>query len=62
VQITASDSCLIGQEHIMTTTLVWTGVALWIGFCVFVVFGPTAGPVRIPARSTRFIGHNRYRA
>jgi hypothetical protein len=32
----------------MTTTLVWTGVALWIGFCAFVVFG--------------IIGRDRYRA
>jgi len=44
----------------MTTTLVWTGVALWIGFCAFVVFGPSAGPVRVPARSIRMIGRNRY--
>jgi hypothetical protein len=35
----------------MTTTLVWTGVALWLGFSAFVVFGPTAGPVPVPARS-----------
>jgi hypothetical protein len=46
----------------MTTTLVWTGVALWIGFCAFVVFGPSAGPVKVTARSTRIIRHNRYRA
>jgi hypothetical protein len=46
----------------MTTTLVWTGVALWIGFCAFVVFGPSAGRVRAPARSTRIIGRDRYRA
>lgn len=39
----------------MTTTLVWTGVALWVGFCTFVVFGPSAGPVQVPARSTRHI-------
>ncbi|MBR0846989.1 hypothetical protein JQ543_04450 [Bradyrhizobium diazoefficiens] len=37
----------------MTTTLVWTGVALWLGFSAFVVFGPSAGPVEIPAESTR---------
>ncbi|WP_275970748.1 hypothetical protein [Bradyrhizobium sp. NBAIM32] len=36
----------------MTTTLVWTGVALWIGFSAFVVFGPSAGPAR-PARNIR---------
>ncbi|WP_280970022.1 MULTISPECIES: hypothetical protein [unclassified Bradyrhizobium] len=36
----------------MTTTLVWTGVALWLGFSAFVVFGPSAGPVKA-ARSIR---------
>jgi hypothetical protein len=46
----------------MTTTLVWTGVALWIGFSAFVVFGPSAGPVKVAARSTRIIGRDRYRA
>ncbi|WP_409188134.1 hypothetical protein [Bradyrhizobium sp. RDM4] len=35
----------------MTTTLVWTGVALWLGFSAFVVFGPSAGPVKVAARS-----------
>ena len=44
----------------MTTTLVWTGVALWIGFCAFVVFGPSDGPVKVQARSTRMIGRNRF--
>ncbi|WP_298878441.1 hypothetical protein [uncultured Bradyrhizobium sp.] len=43
----------------MTTTLVWTGVALWIGFCAFVVFGPSAGPVQVPARSARHIRRQR---
>lgn len=43
----------------MTTTLVWTGVALWIGFSAFVVFGPSAGPEKVPARSTRIIRRNR---
>ncbi len=42
----------------MTTTLVWTGVALWIGFSAFVVFGPSAGPSEAPARN-RIIGRNR---
>ncbi|WP_202633161.1 hypothetical protein [Bradyrhizobium sp. LCT2] len=37
----------------MTTTLVWTGVALWIGFSAFVVFGPTVGPEKVAARSAR---------
>lgn len=37
----------------MTTTLVWTGVALWIGFGAFVVFGPSAGPEKVPTHSTR---------
>jgi hypothetical protein len=37
----------------MTTTLVWTGVALWLGFSAFVVFGPSTGPVQVPARSLR---------
>ncbi|MET4216393.1 hypothetical protein ACVWZZ_000772 [Bradyrhizobium sp. LM6.10] len=37
----------------MTTTLVWTGVALWLGFSAFVVFGPSAGPVQVPACSLR---------
>lgn len=46
----------------MTTTLVWTGVALWIVFCAFVVFGPSAGPVEAPARSARNIRRGRYRA
>ena len=38
----------------MTTTLVWTGVALWIGLCAFVVFGPSAGPLQVPVRSARY--------
>jgi hypothetical protein len=46
----------------MTTTLVWTGVALWIGFSAFVVFGPSAGPVKVTARSARIIRRDRYRA
>ncbi|MBR1169983.1 MULTISPECIES: hypothetical protein [Bradyrhizobium] len=45
----------------MTTTLVWTGVALWIGFSAFVVFGPSAGPVEAPARSARNIRRARDR-
>ncbi|WP_256569941.1 hypothetical protein [Bradyrhizobium sp. CCGB12] len=43
----------------MTTTLVWTGVALWLGFSAFVVFGPSAGPVQVPARPVRSIRRNR---
>ncbi|WBL76175.1 hypothetical protein I3J27_24490 [Bradyrhizobium xenonodulans] len=46
----------------MTTTLVWTGVALWLGFCAFVVFGPSAGPVKVPARSARVVRRDWYRA
>ena len=46
----------------MTTTLVWTGVALWLGFSAFVVFGPSVGPVKVSARPTRIIGRDRYRA
>jgi len=45
----------------MTTTLVWTGVALWIGFSAFVVFGPSAGPVEAPVRSARNIRRARDR-
>jgi len=37
----------------MTTTLVWTGVALWLGFSGFVVFGPSVGPEKVAARSAR---------
>ncbi|MCP3477370.1 hypothetical protein NLM33_45245 [Bradyrhizobium sp. CCGUVB1N3] len=47
----------------MTTTLVWTGVALWLGLnaavaarCVYV-----ARPVKVVARSARIIHLNRYR-
>lgn len=43
----------------MTTTLVWTGVALWLCFSAFVVFGPSAGPVKVPARSIRIAHRNR---
>ncbi|TCU68478.1 hypothetical protein EDE08_109118 [Bradyrhizobium sp. R2.2-H] len=43
----------------MTTTLVWTGVALWIGFSAFVLFGPSAGPVQVPVRSARSVRRNR---
>ncbi|WP_283806462.1 hypothetical protein [Bradyrhizobium neotropicale] len=43
----------------MTTTLVWTGVALWLGFGAFVVFGRSAGPVKVPARSARIIRRDR---
>lgn len=43
----------------MTTTLVWTGVALWLGFSAFVLFGPSAGPVQVPARSSRNVHRNR---
>ena len=44
----------------MTTTLVWTGVALWLGFSAFVVFGPSAGPVKVlgtfgPHRPSRLV-------
>jgi len=46
----------------MTTTLVWTGVALWLGFSAFVVFGPSAGPVEIAAGSARDFHRNRRRA
>ena len=46
----------------MTTTLVWTGVALWLGFCAFVVFGPSAGPVEAPVRSGRSFRRDRNRA
>ncbi|MCK1652458.1 hypothetical protein IVA88_13575 [Bradyrhizobium sp. 149] len=46
----------------MTTTLVWTGVALWLGFSAFVVFGPSAGPVKVAARSTRITRRDWYRA
>lgn len=46
----------------MTTTLVWTGVALWLGFSAFVVLGPSAGPVKVTAHSNRIIRHNRYPA
>lgn len=46
----------------MTTTLVWTGVALWFGFSAFVVLGPSAGPVKVPARSARILRRNWYRA
>lgn len=45
----------------MTTTLVWTGVALWIGFGTFVVFGPSTVPVEAPARPARNIRRDRYR-
>ncbi|MDF0583627.1 hypothetical protein [Bradyrhizobium yuanmingense] len=45
----------------MTTTLVWTGVALWIGFSAFVVFGPSAGPVEAPAHPARNIRRDRTR-
>jgi hypothetical protein len=44
----------------MTTTLIFTGVTLWIGFWAFVVFGPQAGPVEAPARH-RSIDRNRRR-
>jgi hypothetical protein len=37
----------------MATTLVWTGVALWLGFSAFVVFGPSDGPVKVTAHSAR---------
>jgi hypothetical protein len=47
------------REHIMTTTLVWTGVALWLGFSAFVLFGPSTGPVQVPARSARGVRRNR---
>ncbi|MEY9886281.1 MULTISPECIES: hypothetical protein [Bradyrhizobium] len=43
----------------MTTTLVWTGVALWLGFSAFVLFGPSTGPVQVPARSARGVRRNR---
>ncbi|SFI15325.1 hypothetical protein SAMN05216525_10528 [Bradyrhizobium sp. Gha] len=43
----------------MTRTLVWTGVALWIGFSAFVVFGPSAGPDKVPARSARITRRDR---
>ncbi|MDN5002247.1 hypothetical protein ACFQZO_15270 [Bradyrhizobium sp. GCM10027634] len=43
----------------MTTTLIWTGVALWIGFSAFVVFGPSAEPEKVPARSARMIRRDR---
>ena len=43
----------------MTTTLVWTGVALWIGFSAYVVFGPSAGPEKVPARATCSIRRER---
>ncbi|WP_283807791.1 hypothetical protein [Bradyrhizobium sp. CCH5-F6] len=43
----------------MTTTLVWTGVALWLGCSAFVLFGPSAGPVQVPARSSRSVRRNR---
>ena len=43
----------------MTTTLVWTGVALWLGFCAFVVFGPSAGPVQVPVRSASNLRRSR---
>lgn len=41
----------------MTTALFWTGVALWVGFSAFVVFGPSAGPAEARARH-RIIGRN----
>nr|WP_283814891.1 hypothetical protein [Bradyrhizobium diazoefficiens] len=37
----------------MMTTLFCTGVALWLGFSTFVVFGPSAGPAKVPARIAR---------
>jgi hypothetical protein len=47
----------------MTTTLVWTGVALWLGLgaaiaarCLY-----AARPVKVAARSARVIHLNRYR-
>ncbi len=43
----------------MTTTLVWTAVALWLGFSAFVMFGPTAGPAEVPARSGRIARRDR---
>ncbi|MDH2345217.1 hypothetical protein QCM77_16655 [Bradyrhizobium sp. SSUT18] len=46
----------------MTTTLVWTGVALWLGFSAFVVFGPSAGPVKVSAGSARIARRDWYRA
>ena len=46
----------------MTTTLVWTGVALWLGFSAFVVFGPSAGPVKVSVRSARIARRDWYRA
>jgi hypothetical protein len=52
----------VWRERIMTTTLVWTGVALWLGFSAFVVFGPSAGPVEIPLGSARDFRRDRWRA
>jgi hypothetical protein len=55
-------TAIFAGSAIMTMTLVWTGVALWLGFSAFVVFGPSAGPVKVAARSTRIIGRDHYRA
>lgn len=37
----------------MTTTLAWTGVALWVVFATFAVFGPSPGLAKVPARRAR---------
>jgi hypothetical protein len=48
----------------MATTLIWTGVALWLGFSAVVVFVriPSARPVKVAARSARITHLDRYRA
>jgi hypothetical protein len=55
---------LLGREHIMTTTLVWTGVALWLLFnaaiaarCILM-----ARPVKVASSSARIIRFDRRRA